>query len=78
MLQMVAGLTGMGYSYIPSAGNFVSFDAGEPGPEVFQRLLQQGVIVRPIAEYGLPNHIRVSIGLPSENERFLTALAKIR
>jgi len=41
-------------------------------------LLQQGVIVRPITEYGLPNHIRVSIGLPSENERFLTALAKIR
>ena len=64
MQQMIAGLTDMGYSYIPSAGNFVSFDCGEPGPDVFQRLLQQGVIVRPIAEYGLPNHIRVSIGLP--------------
>jgi len=78
MQQMVAGLADMGYSYIPSAGNFVSFDCGEPGPDVFQRLLQQGVIVRPIAEYGLPNHIRVSVGLPSENERFLTTLAKVR
>jgi histidinol-phosphate aminotransferase len=78
MQQMLAGLTQLGYSYIPSAGNFVSFDCGEPGPDVFQRLLQQGIIVRPIAEYGLPNHIRVSIGLPSENERFLAALAKVR
>jgi len=44
---------------------------------VFDALLQQGVIVRPIAEYGLPNHVRVSIGLPIENERFLAALAAI-
>jgi histidinol-phosphate aminotransferase len=77
MQQMVQGLQSLGYSYIPSAGNFVSFDCGQSGANVFQKLLEQGVIVRPIAEYGLPNHIRVSIGLPSENERFLTALAKI-
>ncbi|MEC8695606.1 MAG: aminotransferase class I/II-fold pyridoxal phosphate-dependent enzyme, partial [Pseudomonadota bacterium] len=77
MRQITDGLAALGYSYIPSVGNFVAFDSGRPGAEVFEQLLQQGVIVRPIAEYGLPNHVRVSIGLPIENERFLTALATI-
>ena len=77
MVQMTEGLTGLGYDYIPSAGNFVAFDSGEPGNDLFQRMLQEGVIVRAIAEYGLPNHVRVSIGLPAENERFLGVLAKV-
>ena len=77
MVQMTEGLTGLGYEYIPSAGNFVAFDCGEPGNDLFQRMLQEGVIVRAIAEYGLPNHVRVSIGLPAENERFLGVLAKV-
>ncbi len=78
MEQLSSGLTALGYELIPSAGNFISFDAKEPGADLFQRLLHEGVIVRPIAEYGLAQHVRVSIGLPSENERFLTALAKVR
>jgi histidinol-phosphate aminotransferase len=41
---------------------------------VFQRLLKQGVIVRPIGAYGLPQHLRVTIGTAAENERFLAAL----
>lgn len=77
MTQITQGLTAQGYSYIPSVGNFVAFDSGRPGADVFGELLQQGVIVRPIAEYGLPNHVRVSIGLPIENERFLAALAAL-
>ncbi len=77
MAQITEGLTAQGYTYIPSVGNFVAFDSGRSGAEVFDALLQQGVIVRPIAEYGLPNHVRVSIGLPIENERFLAALAAI-
>ena len=77
MRQITDGLAALGYSYIPSVGNFVAFDSGRPGAEVFELLLQQGVIVRPIAEYGLPNHVRVSIGLPIENERFLAALSAI-
>jgi len=44
---------------------------------VFNGLLKKGVIVRPVAEYGLPHHIRVSIGLPEENQRFLTALPEV-
>ncbi len=77
MVQMTEGLTRLGYDFIPSAGNFVAFDSAEPGHDLFQRMLQEGVIVRAIAEYGLPNHVRVSIGLESENERFLSVLAKV-
>ena len=74
---MTEGLTRLGYDFIPSAGNFVAFNCAEPGQDLFQRLLQEGVIVRAIGEYGLPNHVRVSIGLESENERFLSVLAKV-
>ena len=44
---------------------------------LYQSLLHEGVIVRPIAEYGLPNHLRVSVGLPEENERFLSTLERL-
>ena len=77
MVQMTEGLTRLGYDFIPSAGNFLAFDSAEPGHDLFQRMLQEGVIVRAIAEYGLPNHVRVSIGLEPENERFLSVLAKV-
>ncbi|NCF34522.1 MAG: aminotransferase class I/II-fold pyridoxal phosphate-dependent enzyme, partial [Proteobacteria bacterium] len=77
MQQITDGLSAQGFAYIPSVGNFVAFDSGRPGAEVFEDLLQQGVIVRPIAEYGLPNHVRVSIGTQIENERFLAALSAI-
>ena len=42
---------------------------------IYQRLLEQGVIVRPVAGYGLPEFVRVTVGLPAENRRFLDALA---
>jgi histidinol-phosphate aminotransferase len=44
---------------------------------VYQALLRQGVIVRPLAEYGLPHHLRVTIGLPGENARFLDSLRTV-
>ncbi len=71
--QIYSGLERLGRSYIPSFGNFLAFHAGAAA-SVYQRLLQQGVIVRPIAGYGMPEHLRVSVGLESENERFLQAL----
>ena len=77
MQQITAGLDALGLSYIPSVGNFVSFDCGRDGPGVFELLLREGVIVRPIAEYGLPHHLRVSIGLTDENARFLDALQRV-
>lgn len=73
MKQIVAGLDGLGLAYIPSFGNFVTFKVGD-AQGINRRLLRQGVIVRPIAGYGMPHHLRVSIGLESENSRFLAAL----
>lgn len=75
MEQVVAGLKRLGLEHIPSHGNFVTF-AVPDGTAVNRRLLQQGVIVRPLGGYGLPNHLRVTIGLESENLRFLEALEK--
>ena len=73
MAQIVAGLKRLGLEHIPSHGNFVTFAVND-GAAVNQKLLKQGVIVRPIGGYGLPNHLRVTIGLETENARFLTAL----
>ena len=75
MEQVVAGLKRLGLAHIPSHGNFVTFAVAD-GAAVNRKLLQQGVIVRPIGGYGLPNHLRVTIGLETENARFLDALAK--
>jgi len=76
MTQLVSGLQALGLDYIPSLGNFVAFDCGRDAQGVFEALLQAGVIVRPIAEYGLPQHLRVSVGLAEENQRFLQALPR--
>ncbi|MBK6974582.1 MAG: histidinol-phosphate transaminase [Sterolibacteriaceae bacterium] len=73
MEQVVTGLAMLELEHIPSHGNFVSFRVGDAAA-VNQRLLGQGVIVRPIAGYGMPQHLRVSIGLADENVRFLAAL----
>jgi histidinol-phosphate aminotransferase len=75
MAQIVAGLKRLGLEHIPSHGNFVTFKAGD-GAAVNQKLLQQGVIVRPIGGYGLPEWLRVTIGSEPENARFLDALEK--
>mgnify|MGYP000709908942 FL=1 len=73
MAQIEAGLQGLGLEYIPSFGNFVTFKVSEAAV-VNQKLLKQGVIVRPIGGYGLPDWLRVTIGGESENARFLEAL----
>jgi len=77
MSQLLAGLAVLGLSAIPSKGNFITVDVKRNGEEVFAELLRLGVIVRPVSNYGLPKHIRVSIGLEHENQRFLDALGKI-
>lgn len=73
---LTAGFERLGLDYIPSAGNFVAV-AVPDAPGLYQALLHEGVIVRPIAEYGLPDHLRVSVGLPAENERFLATLERL-
>ena len=66
-----------GWVYIPTQGNFITLDCQRSGVEVFNALLREGVIVRPIANYGMPNYIRITIGTPEQNERCIAALAKV-
>jgi histidinol-phosphate aminotransferase len=63
-----------GIGYIPSVGNFVAVDVGRPAGPVYEALLRQGVIVRPIAGYGLPRHLRITVGQPEQNRRVIAAL----
>lgn len=74
MQQLTRGFAALGLRHIPSVGNFVALDLGRPAGPVDQALLRLGVITRPIAGYGLPNHLRISIGLAEENARLLSAL----
>jgi histidinol-phosphate aminotransferase len=75
MQQITAGLSKMGLSYIPSYGNFISFRIGG-ATAMYRRLLELGVIVRPIANYDMADYLRVSIGLESENDKFLSVLTQ--
>jgi histidinol-phosphate aminotransferase len=71
--QLYAGFEGIGLPYLQSAGNFVLVRVGD-GAKVFTTLLRAGIIVRPVLNYGLPEWLRVSVGLRDENERFLETL----
>ncbi len=77
MARVTDAVTEMGLEFIPSVGNFVSIDVGGDAASVYDALLRQGVIVRPVANYGMPRHLRVTLGLQEENERFLAALRKV-
>lgn len=76
MAQLTEGLRALGLPYIPSFGNFVSFHINNAA-QVYRRLLELGVIVRPIGNYALPDYLRVSIGLESQNQKFLSAMKQI-
>ena len=73
MEQITDGFKRLGLEYIPSYGNFVAVRVGNAAA-INHSLLKQGVIVRPIANYGMPEYLRVSIGLEAENTKFLQAL----
>ena len=75
--QIAEGLQALNLHAIPSVANFIAFDCGRPAQPLYEALLHEGVIVRPIGGYGMPNHLRVSIGLGEQNDRFLKALAKV-
>lgn len=77
MQQLETGLRELGLSWIPSRANFLAVDLGRNAAPVYEGLLREGVIVRPVGGYGMPNHLRVSIGQPQENSRFLEALSRV-
>jgi histidinol-phosphate aminotransferase len=64
----------MGLSFIRSQGNFVLVEMPKPANEVFNALLRKGIILRPVGNYGLPNHLRITVGLPEENEAAIKKL----
>lgn len=78
--QLTKAFDAMDIEYVPSYGNFVLFRVGNDdgaGARVNLALLKRGIIVRPVGNYGLPQWIRVSIGLPEENEAFIAALKQV-
>ena len=77
MRQLTEAFQQMGLAFIPSVGNFVSVDMAKTAQPIYMALLKHGVIVRPVANYEMPNHLRVTIGSDKENTKFLTALREV-
>ena len=78
--QFTTAFDAMGIEYVPSSGNFVLIHVGQDdaaGARVNLALLKKGIIVRPVGNYGLPQWLRISIGLPAENAAFLAALKTV-
>jgi histidinol-phosphate aminotransferase len=87
LMQLSQGLKAMGFDVLPSRGNFVLVDlsarqsgaqlSAALGARVFEALLAKGVITRPVGNYGLPNHLRISVGTAEENQVFLMAMTEV-
>jgi len=77
MRQLEEGFRALGLKWIPSKGNFIAVDFGRDAAPINQALLAAGVIVRPVAGYGMPTFLRVSIGTEAENARFLEVLGQV-
>ena len=74
MAQLAQGLDRLPVRRYPSRGNFVLIDCKRAAGPVYEAMLRQGVIVRPVGAYQLPNHLRLTIGTREQNERMLAAL----
>ncbi len=77
MKQLTDAFADLDLPWIPSSGNFVSVDLQRPAFPVYEALLRKGVIVRPVANYDMPNHLRISIGTMEENQFFIDALSEV-
>ena len=78
MQVLGTGFAELGYATIDSVGNFVCVDLEKPALAVHEELLRCGVIARPIGGYGMPNHLRVSVGTAQENQRLLSEFARLK
>ncbi len=78
MAFLCEGFEELGLATVESVGNFVCVDMGKPAVPIHEELLRSGVIARPIGGYGMPNHLRVSVGLESENQRGLAEIQRLR
>jgi histidinol-phosphate aminotransferase len=75
--RVAAALRALAVPLAPSAANFLMVDVGPRAPQIYEQLLRGGVIVRPLAGYGLPQHLRISVGLPEQNDRLLRLLGEL-
>ena len=73
-VQLYREFERMGLEYLLSQGNFITFDCACDAAPIYTELKHQGVLVRTLANYNLPNHLRVTIGLPDENKKFVAVL----
>lgn len=77
-LQQVShGLEQLGISYTPSVGNFIMVDMKRNALDIYNDILHKGVIVRPLVPYGLPNHLRITIGTHEQNLKLLAILKEV-
>lgn len=74
MVQLTEGFRALSLIPLPSQGNFIMVDCQQPAQPLYEQLLHQGIIVRPLLPYGLSQHLRITIGTPKQNERLLTCL----
>jgi histidinol-phosphate aminotransferase len=77
MVQLRDGLRQLGASTVPSAANFILAGFDQPAADLNERLLHEGVIVRPVGNYGLDRHLRITIGTREQNARVLDALQRV-
>jgi len=75
--HLQAALSALGLRYAPSAANFLLVEIGARAPEIYEQLLRGGIIVRPTAGYGLARHLRISIGLPEQNNKLIALLGQL-
>ncbi len=75
--QMAEGLTQLNLEYIPSVGNFITVNLKQDAMDIYNAILQHGVIVRPLLPYGLPHHLRITIGTKEQNARLLAILQEV-
>jgi histidinol-phosphate aminotransferase len=67
----------LGVRYVPSRANFILVDVGRSAGDIYQRLLKDGVIVRPLTSFGMESALRITVGTPEENRRLMKALRKV-
>jgi histidinol-phosphate aminotransferase len=75
-VQLGEGLRALGFETLPAHGNFIAFKTSR-AKDIFDRLIERGIIIRPLDQYQLHDFLRVSVGRPEENQAFLAALADI-
>lgn len=75
--QWFAACAEENWDYIPTVGNFITIDLKRLAGPIYEALLREGVIVRPIGGYGLPRHLRITIGTETQNQRCISALKKV-